>query len=60
MKASGGPMTHASESWARITELNITTSRAELSAYSRASANSCGMAVFASDASSTPQVMSVR
>ncbi|VAU68822.1 Uncharacterised protein [Klebsiella pneumoniae] len=53
-------MTHASESCARITELNITTSLAELSAYSRARAKSCGMAVFAREASSTPQVMSVR
>ncbi len=54
------PEDAASESWARITELNIITSRAELSAYSRASANSCGIAVFASEASSTPQVISVK
>ena len=53
-------MTHASESCARIIELNITTSRAELSAYSRARAKSCGIAAFATEASITPQVISVR
>ena len=60
IKASGGPITHARDSWARMTELNITTSRAELSAYSRARAKSCGMAALAMDASITPQVISVR
>ena len=51
---------HASDSCARITELNITTSRAELSAYSRAGANSWGIAALAIDASITPQVINVK
>ena len=57
-KAMGGPMTQASENWARITELNMSARRLRLSEYSRASANSWGLAVAASAASITPRLAS--
>lgn len=46
-------MTQASENWARITELNMSARRLRLSEYSRASANSWGLAVAASAARSS-------
>src|SRR5471032_1183871 len=57
---SGGPSTQASDSMARIIELNITTSLDERSACSRARANIWGIAALAMAASRTPTVISTR
>ena len=51
-------MTQARENWARSTELNMSARLLRLSAYSRARANSWGLAVAVRLASTTPRLTS--